>query len=92
MRMITEQKAISYAINLSNLKLLPKKKHNFEKMKYTINNFKCCHVLDHLHFILNPSRNRSTNNEAQFHTKNVKKKFCSFKPITLKESGPHLKK
>lgn len=75
MRMMTEQKAISYAINLSNLNLLSKKRHNFEKMKYTISNFKCCHVLDHLYFILNPSRSRSMNNEVQISEKNVKKNF-----------------
>lgn len=91
MKMMTEQKVVSYATDLSNLKLLSKKRHNFEKMKYTITNFKCCHVLDHLYFILNPVGVDQQTKKYRFHKK-VKKKFCSIKHIILKENGLHLKK
>ena len=59
MRMLTEDKTTSYAIDQSNLKLLKllaTRIYIFGKIKFILNNYKCDHVLEHLCFILNLNR------------------------------------
>ena len=59
MRMVTEHKMTSYETdqeNLKLLKLLAMRRYNFGKIKPNLNNYKCCHILEHLCFILNLTR------------------------------------